>query len=292
MITNETTELRNWETLGLDVVGPLATTPRENKYIIVAQDYYSKFLITMAAPIVNTQSVTRWLDDIFTEHGRPKRIITDNGPQFTSRDFKQWARDNNIDISYATPFHHQTNGMVERANRTIETMLRTTTTNQTEWDTLLPDMTRAYNTATHHTTALSPHKLHFGVEARSELDREFGITHQRDDTQLLREIRTAATTRRAQHQKEEYDKKVKQVELTRGMLVLWHVHEKGQSKKLNKKWRGPFILANIAHPNGLILDRRDKSQWVHLNHLKPFPGEETQLDIIRTRGRPPAVQHA
>lgn len=182
MITNETTELRNWETLGLDVVGPLATTPRENKYIIVAQDYYSKFLITMAAPIVNTQSVTRWLDDIFTEHGRPKRIITDNGPQFTSRDFKQWARDNNIDISYATPFHHQTNGMVERANRTIETMLRTTTTNQTEWDTLLPDMTRAYNTATHHTTALSPHKLHFGVEARSELDREFGITHQRDDT--------------------------------------------------------------------------------------------------------------
>ncbi|KAH7639739.1 hypothetical protein HUG17_3772 [Dermatophagoides farinae] len=86
-----------------------------------------------------------------------------------------------------------------------------------------------------------------------------------------------------------YDRKIKLEPLFSGDLVLWHQwdHSVGSSKKLNKKWRGPFVIKNRSVTNYEIADKNGNSRWIHHNHLKRFNGDSaTPLDTIRNRGRP------
>lgn len=288
MVINDSTQYKNWEVIGLDIVGPLTPTDDGNKYIVVAQDYASKFLLTKAMPTVTSRSLSDWLETIFNRFERPKRIITDNGTQMNSTAFKQWTSQHNIDLAFITPFHHQSNGMVERVNRTIEDMLRTSITRQALWDSELPRITDAYNAMTHYSTGLAPYKIIFGEEKLSSLDRRLGVQQESDRSEHLDIIRKENIKASSSQQKIQYDKHRRPTCLQPGQLVLWHVEEitRGGSRKLNKKWRGPFVLARVTQPNGLIVDAADQVKWIHLNHLKPFPGNAENLDTIRSRGRP------
>jgi putative transposase len=59
-----------------------------------------------------------WLDQLLSELGAPKRIRTDNGPEFTSKLFQLWLRKNNIEWTPIEPGKPYQNGIVERFNRT------------------------------------------------------------------------------------------------------------------------------------------------------------------------------
>lgn len=189
--------------MGIDLAGKWTTTARGNKYVVTLQDYYSKFLFSQPLPDTKTETITSYL-----------RLL------FESREFKTFARDLGVDLEFASIGHHQTNGMVERAIRTIESMLRTSCEEQSQWDTALPSVVACYNSTPHHTTKVSPHLLMFGVEAETDLDKFFAITHTPVDRRTLHTHVTENAVKSQLKQKSTYDRVTRCESITVGDRVL------------------------------------------------------------------------
>ena len=68
----------------MDLIGPLTTTKRGNKYILTFIDYFSKWPEAIPLQSKEACEVLRALAEIFARNGSPSRIITDNGGEFTS----------------------------------------------------------------------------------------------------------------------------------------------------------------------------------------------------------------
>lgn len=281
-------EPNNWRRIGIDIAGPWQTTENGNKYMLIIQDYASKFVVAKAVASTSTDIITEWLRQTFQNFGWPQTILHDCGPQFQSEQFKSFARENHISLEEATIAHHQTNGMVERVIRTIESIIRISANDHSRWDDTLSEAVTAYNGSKHFSTSMSPFKAMYGRDMTTQLDLRYGIVHNDEDTEILREQRLARHDIAQQHQKEQYDKKVKIEPIQIGDRVLWHLVEatRGSSKKFNQRWKGPFIVTEMNHPNMKIEDRNGNFRWIHHNHLKKSRSENTVLDIIRNRGRP------
>ncbi|CAM1324956.1 Uncharacterised protein r2_g3383 [Pycnogonum litorale] len=110
-----------WHRIHIDFAGPV-----ENKYLFIIVDAYSKYI---DCHIMTTTTVTNTLNKLgitFATHGLPHTIVSDNGPQFTSAEFKQFCMKNGIQHIRTSPYHPSSNGLAERAVQTIKTQLRKT----------------------------------------------------------------------------------------------------------------------------------------------------------------------
>ena len=288
MICGES-EMDNWHRIGLDICGPFEKSLDGNRYMVLVQDYASRFLVGTSMSDVKAEGISRWLSEIFSIFGWPSFIRCDRGSQFESARFRKFAKENNIELEFATIGHHQTNGLIERANRTMEQMIRTSISNQKEWDRCLPNMIAAYNGSTHSSTRLAPYKVMFGHEMQTQLDVKYNIIHEQENLEDLKQQRIRNSQVAQQSQKLQYDKVCKFEFIKAGDLVWWHSLEQklGSSKKLNRRWRGPFIVDRIDGPNCIILDSRNNKRSIHRNHIKKCEsGINLPLDVIRDRGRP------
>ncbi|UYV77349.1 hypothetical protein LAZ67_15000598, partial [Cordylochernes scorpioides] len=163
-----------FERIGIDFVGPLPSTKRRRKWIIVLTDYYTKYAETKAVPEATVKEVSTFLiEHIFLRHGAPRFLISDRGSQFTSNLMKEVMKMCKVKHCFTTSYHPQTNGLTERLNRTLINMISMyVNTDQKNWDEILPFITHAYNTTIQETTGYSPFFLLFGREPMSLLDDE------------------------------------------------------------------------------------------------------------------------
>lgn len=63
------------------------------------------------------------LRSIFASYGLPEEVVSDNGPQFTSSEFKQFFRGNGIRQTLTPAYHPSSNGAVERSVRPVKSAL-------------------------------------------------------------------------------------------------------------------------------------------------------------------------
>ena len=101
---------RPWSRLHLDFAGPFLG----HMYLVVV-DAYSKWLDVQLMNSITSESTIAKLKDIFTTHGLPQKIVTDNGPSFTSSTFKAYMDQNGIKHVCTAPYHPSSNGLAERA---------------------------------------------------------------------------------------------------------------------------------------------------------------------------------
>ena len=94
----------------LDFVGPLPKTQKGNQYILTAMDLGTDWTIAQAAPHRSREVVVAMLRYVLTTHGKPLRILTDNGEEFTSYLVQNVLRRFGIEHQHTTPYHPQTNG--------------------------------------------------------------------------------------------------------------------------------------------------------------------------------------
>ena len=101
----------------------------------------------------------------FVEHwvfkyGPPKTLLSDNGSNFASKLFQRVCGYVGVANLYTSTYHPQTNGQVERYNRTILAMLRNyVNEHQDDWDQYVTALTYAYNTSVHRSTGTMPFEL-------------------------------------------------------------------------------------------------------------------------------------
>ena len=115
-----------------------------------------------------------WAEELlklFSRVGVPKEILTDQGTNFTSQLLIELYRMLHVQPIRTTPYHPQTDGLVERFNQTLKSMLRKATDKEgKDWDTLLPYLLFAYREVPHTSTGFSPFELLYGRQVRGPLD--------------------------------------------------------------------------------------------------------------------------
>jgi len=155
-----------WQTVTMDFIGPLPTTPRGFDSVTVFVDKLSKQVHFVASKTSDTASqVARiFFDNIFRLHGLPTTIVSDRDAKFTSRFWTELSRLLDVHLAMSTAFHPQTDGQTERANRTLITMLRSfVDQRQSNWDLLLSAAEFAVNNAVNASSGVSPFFFNTGM---------------------------------------------------------------------------------------------------------------------------------
>ena len=103
--------------------------------------------------------------------GIPQEVLTDLGTAFLSKTLRQIYGLVGIKGIRTTPYHPQTDGLVERYNQTLKRMLRKfVAANGKDWDRWLPNLLFAYREVPQATTGFSPFELLYGRRVRGPLD--------------------------------------------------------------------------------------------------------------------------
>ncbi|UYV71389.1 hypothetical protein LAZ67_8002928, partial [Cordylochernes scorpioides] len=279
-----------FERIGIDFVGPLPSTKRRRKWIIVLTDYYTKYAETKAVSEATVKEVSTFLiEHIILRHGAPRFLISDRGSQFTSNLMKEVMKMCKVKHCFTTSYHPQTNGLTEPLNRTLINMISMyVNTDQKNWDEILPFITHAYNTTIQETTGYSPFFLLFGREPMSLLDDENiptdsnmddydeYIENYLDKIARTRQVVINNTEKTQERMKRNYDKKHNEKIYEPGHLVaVWTpVRKIGKCEKLLRKYFGPYrILKKLSNVNYLIEPKDNPGQdplIVHVSRLKPY----------------------
>ena len=110
---------RPWARVGVDFF------QHKNKHYLLAVDYFSRDVkICLVPKNVNTAQTVVKMKKIFSRHGIPDILFTDNGPQFDSHEFKEFCVDWGIEHITSSPKYPQPNGEVERAVQTMKMILK------------------------------------------------------------------------------------------------------------------------------------------------------------------------
>lgn len=154
-----------WDVVSVDLVGPLPRSTKGYTVVVVMQDKFTKWIELQPLRQATAPAVTKaFREHIVMRFRCPRRVITDNGRQFESKEFTTLLQEYGIDHRKTPPYTPQCNP-VERANRVIKTMIaQFTDDDHTAWDYWLPEIAFAYNTARHEATGSTPAALNFGRE--------------------------------------------------------------------------------------------------------------------------------
>ena len=210
---------------GIDIMGPLPTTLAQKKLLLVAIDYFSKWIEADAYASIKDRDVTRFIwKNIVCLFGIPRSIISDNGPQFDSQVYRDFCQELKIRNLYSTPWYPQSNGQDEASNKTLLTALKKRLDSaKGKWVEELPGVLWAYRTTTRKPTDISPFTLTYGMEAviptkidlptirtaTPESENAGSVVRELDTSDELREV---ATIRVASYQRRlanSYNKRVK-----------------------------------------------------------------------------------
>jgi len=241
-----------WQSVSVDFITQLPETAAGHTAIVVFVDRLSKMV--HFAPCWNTLGAQEFAQifvrEIFAKHGIPQEIISDRGTQFTSRFFREVSKLLGVKQCLSSSRHPQSDGQTERANRTLEDMLRHfVRPSQDDWDVKLPCCEFAINNAWNQTTGSTPFFLNFDEHPRSPINVDVVCKLPAADTFVgrVREsvIRARESLSYAQARMcETADAKRRAEAFQVGEFAL--LSTKGiklsplATKKLLNKWLGPF----------------------------------------------------
>ena len=106
-----------WERVGSDLFELHGTT-----YLLVV-DYFSCYIDIQKLSSINSKSVILALKAIFSRHGVLVTLVSDNGPQYASREMQEFAESYGFKLTTSSPHFPQSNGMAERSVKTVKSLL-------------------------------------------------------------------------------------------------------------------------------------------------------------------------
>lgn len=156
----------------MDLITQLPKTATGYDAIVVFVDRLTKMI--HLAPTMTTVdapgTAKLFFDHVVRQHGMPLAIVSDRDPRFTSTFWKSLFELTGTRLAMSTANHPQTDGQTERANRTIEEMLRAYVHySLTDWDQFLAGVEYAYNDSKQKSTGFTPFYLNYGRNPHTPL---------------------------------------------------------------------------------------------------------------------------
>ncbi|GJU28626.1 reverse transcriptase domain-containing protein [Tanacetum coccineum] len=147
--------------------GPFSESLGKVKFLIVAMDYFTKWIEAKAVATISGSQVKKFVwDNIVCRFGLPREIDSDNDKQFSGDPFKGWCEKLNIVQRFASVKHPQSNGLVERENRSLgEGIKARLGEGNKNWLEELPHILWAHRTMIKSSNDDTPFSLTYGTEA-------------------------------------------------------------------------------------------------------------------------------
>ena len=273
-----------WHTIHVDITGKLSGKNDSKEYVIVLIDAFTKFVYLHHTRKIDSLSTVKALKSAIFLFGSPSRIIADQGRCFTGKEFQDFCKDRQIKLHLIATGASRANGQVERTMGTLKNMFTTVETTGRSWQDAIGEIQLALNCTTHRVTKSSPLELLIGKTARpyglllseNTEEKEIDICNVRQ--QAIRNMEDSA-----KYDKERFDKtKAKVVKFNLGDFVLKKNEERNQTK-LDPKFSGPFVIAEILEGDRYILKTLDGKRSYKYSHdrLKKMPDSRvpTELDV-------------
>ncbi len=151
-----------WEKLQLDIFGEIHVAPQDSRFLLVITDLHSKWPEISASQHITTATVTAALSDLFARWGLCKEIITDNGPQFASQEYKDFLQRHGIKDTKTARYHPESNGQVERFNQVVKNGLKMHLAEGLSVRKAVQTILQSYRATPHALTGKSPAELMLG----------------------------------------------------------------------------------------------------------------------------------
>ncbi|VFQ86996.1 unnamed protein product [Cuscuta campestris] len=160
---------------GVDIIGAFPVAQGGKKFVIVAIDYFTKWIEAEALANITTQQCKKFIwKNIITRFGAPMNLITDNGPQFRNPRFTKYLEGFGIKHNRSSVAYPQGNGQVENANRTIVDGLKKRLGEAgNKWLEELSHIVWAFRVTPRRAHGETPFSLTYGCEARLPIEAEF-----------------------------------------------------------------------------------------------------------------------
>jgi transposase InsO family protein len=285
------------QVVAVDIVGPLPITDKNNEYIIVFGDYYTKWKEVFAVPNHSAMTVAEKLvTEVFCRFGCPEQIHSDQGREFESELFSCICNLLDIQKTRTTPYRPQSDGLVERFNRTLIQMLSICAEeNFYNWDEHLPYLLMAYRSTEHSSTKCTPNLLMLGREINYPLDLMVGLPPEqrqvRCSVQYAQwmqsvfnksfDLAHSQLGKAAKRQKKGYDKNLKPRKFEIGNWV-WRWYPPKAGMKLGLGWTGPYLVVGIISEVTCSIQKSPQSPKVnvHIDHLKIYKGTHVPMSWL------------
>ncbi|GJX08528.1 reverse transcriptase domain-containing protein [Tanacetum coccineum] len=253
--------------------------PGKVKFLIVAIDYFTKWIEAKSVATITGNQVKKFVwDNIVCIFGLPGEIISDNGKQFRDNPFKDWCEKLCIRQRFASVKHPQTNGLVERANRSLREGIKARLEARSKnWMEEISHVLWAHRTMIKSSNGDTPFSLTYKTEV--VIPVEIGMPTLRtaevdvvrnDETlevnlDLLEERREQTAIREAKSKRKMekyYNAKVRSTNFKLGDLVYRNndASHAEQGGKLGPKWEGPYEVTEALGKGAYKLRDRDGKQ--------------------------------
>ncbi|KAI5086444.1 hypothetical protein C0J45_23359, partial [Silurus meridionalis] len=225
LIRRSSTKGAPMERIAVDLMGPMNETERFNHYILVVQDYFTKWV--EAYPLPNDQAVI--LAEVVVaervcRYGGPFALHNDQGTNFESEVFQTMCELLDIDKTRTTPFRPQSDGQVEWFNATLQKILATTSERcHWEWELMVPYSVMAYRANKHSSTGFTPNMMLLGREITEPMDLVTGeplndtttksfphVVQMRERLELAHQVARKTLGKSVERAKKQYDKRAAQ----------------------------------------------------------------------------------
>lgn len=278
-----------FDTIVIDLVGPLTKTKNGNKWILTVEDYLSKWPEAIPIPDAKAHTIAvALLDHVISRHSAPRVILSDRGQNFLSSIVRELCNLFDTRKVHSSAYRPQTQGLVERWHSTLYQMLsKYISADQSDWDEMLPMCLFAYRTSTAtESTELSPFQIIYGREPKLPIEQMLtppqnlsnDVQHHIDNiltkVRLYQTIAKENSDRHHAKMKDRYDKTANDVDFRVGDSVWLYVPvtPAGLSRKFTHKWHGPYRIVERQNDVHYFLRNCDNNKLlptpVHVNRLK------------------------
>jgi len=251
MITAELPE-RPWSKVAADIFHL-----NDNNYMLIV-DYYSKWPDIHKLDNMSSKNTIAYVKSTFSRCGVPDILVTDNAKQFSSQDFKDFAKEYGFQHTTSSPTYAQSNGQAERTVQTVKSLLKKS---KDPYLALLD-----YRNTEITDLRLSPAQIFYGRRLKTKLPTTTPLLKENNTQDIRRKLKE-----RQNKQKHYYDKQSKPLEpLKNGQKVLIHDGEKwSKSATVKRKHRSPRSYV-VQTSNGRFYRRNRR-------HLRPTNSHRNQL---------------
>ena len=255
-----------WHTVHM---GKLSGKSDLKEYIIVLIVAFTKFVYLYHTRKIDSSNTVKALKSAIFLFGSPCRVIADQGRCFTGKEFQDCCQGKHIKLHLIATGVSRANGQVEPVMGTLKNMFTTVETTGRSCQEAIGEIQLTLNCTTNRVTKSSPLELLIGKTARPYglllpddfVEKEVDISNVRQ--QAIQNIES-----NAKYDKERFDRtKAKVVKFNLGDFVLRKNEERNQTK-LDPKYRGPFIIAEILEGDRCILKTMDGKRSYKYSHDK------------------------